>query len=144
VYATASCLTDPAIAEAGDADTTAVTIRTARGRLGQINTSRRAAYGYDQRFEILGAKGMLAAGNHRPTEVSAHTAAGISVDLPEPFFLERYRAAYAEEMLHFAEVLGGRARPRTGLDDGIRALELAEAAMRSFATGRPVALAELA
>jgi myo-inositol 2-dehydrogenase/D-chiro-inositol 1-dehydrogenase len=144
VYATASCLTDPAIAEAGDADTTAVTIRTHKGRLCQINTSRRAAYGYDQRFEILGSLGMLAAGNHRPTEVSAHKAGGIAIDVPEPFFLERYRAAYAEEMLHFAEVLGGRARPRTGVEDGVKALELAEAAARSFKTGRPVALTELA
>jgi len=50
VYAAASCLVDPAIAKAGDVDTTAVTIRTRKGRLCQINTSRRAAYGYDQRF----------------------------------------------------------------------------------------------
>jgi len=140
VYAAGSCLTDPAIAEAGDADTTAVTIRTRKGRLCQINTSRRAAYGYDQRFEVLGSLGMLAAGNHRPTEVSAHKAGGISVDVPEPFFLERYRAAYAEEMLHFAAVLRGEARPRTGIEDGVRALEMAEAATRSWKEGRAVAL----
>jgi myo-inositol 2-dehydrogenase / D-chiro-inositol 1-dehydrogenase len=143
VYASASCLTDPAIAAAGDADTTAVTIRTHKGRLCQINTSRRAAYGYDQRFEVLGSLGMLAAGNHRPTEVSAHTANGICIDVPEPFFLERYRAAYAEEMLHFAEVLAGRTQPRTGVEDGVKALELAEAATRSFQGGRAVALTEL-
>ena len=143
VYASASCLTDPAIAEAGDADTTAVTIRTRRGRLCQINTSRRAAYGYDQRFEVLGSLGMLAAGNHRPTEVSAHKSGGIAIDVPEPFFLERYRAAYADEMLHFADVLGGKAQPRTGIDDGVKALELAEAAARSVTSGRAVAVTEL-
>jgi myo-inositol 2-dehydrogenase / D-chiro-inositol 1-dehydrogenase len=140
VYAAGSCLVDPAIAEAGDADTTAVTIRTRKGRLCQINTSRRAAYGYDQRFEVLGSLGMLAAGNHRPTEVSAHKAGGVSVDVPEPFFLERYRAAYAEEMLHFAAVLRGEARPRTGIEDGVRALEMAEAATQSWKEGRAVAL----
>ena len=74
VHANASCLVDPAIAEAGDVDCTAVTIRTKRGRLCQINTSRRAAYGYDQRFEVLGSEGMLQAGNHAPTEVVASTA----------------------------------------------------------------------
>jgi myo-inositol 2-dehydrogenase/D-chiro-inositol 1-dehydrogenase len=71
LHATGSCLTDPAVAEAGDIDCTAVTIRTRRGLLCQINTSRRAVYGYDQRFEVLGSKGMLQVGNVRPTEVVA-------------------------------------------------------------------------
>lgn len=140
VYAAASCLADPAIGEAGDADTTAVTIRTRRGRLCQINTSRRAAYGYDQRLEVLGSRGMLQAGNHRPTEVSAHRAEGISSDVPERFFLERYREAYAREMLQFAAVLRGEEQPLTGIEDGVRALEIAEAATRSWKEGRPVAL----
>ncbi len=140
VYAAASCLIDPAIAKAGDADTTAVTIRTRKGRLCQINTSRRAAYGYDQRFEVLGSGGMLAAGNHRPTEVSAHRPSGISVDTPEPFFLERYRTAYAEEMIHFAAVLRGEIAPRAAIEDGIRALEIAEAATRSAKEGRAVTI----
>jgi myo-inositol 2-dehydrogenase / D-chiro-inositol 1-dehydrogenase len=87
VYAQASCLVDPAIAEAGDVDTTAVTIRTRKGRLCQINTSRRAAYGYDQRFEVTGSKGLLKADNHRPTEVEAWTAQNVAHDLPEHFFL---------------------------------------------------------
>ncbi|BDG05403.1 inositol 2-dehydrogenase [Anaeromyxobacter oryzae] len=142
VHVAASCLVDPAIAGADDADTTAVTIRTRRGRLCQINTSRRAAYGYDQRVEVLGSAGMLQAGNHRPTEVTAHRAGAISSDPPEAFFLERYRAAYAEEMLHFADVVRGVAAPRTGIEDGVRALALAEAAGRSWREGRPVAIAE--
>jgi myo-inositol 2-dehydrogenase / D-chiro-inositol 1-dehydrogenase len=140
VYAAASCLVDAAISDAGDADTTAVTIRTRKGRLCQINTSRRAAYGYDQRFEVLGSGGMLEAGNHRPTEVSWHRAGAISVDPPEAFFLERYRAAYAEEMIHFAAVLRGETQPRTSIEDGVRALEIAEAATRSSKEGRVVAL----
>jgi myo-inositol 2-dehydrogenase/D-chiro-inositol 1-dehydrogenase len=139
-YAAGSCLVDPAIGGAGDADTTAVTLRTRKGRLCQINTSRRAAYGYDQRLEVLGSLGMLAAGNQRPTEVSAHRAGGVSTDVPEPSFLERYRAAYAEEMLHFAAVLRGEERARTGIEDGLRALEIAEAATRSWKEGRVVAL----
>src|SRR5437773_4498701 len=93
VYATGSCITDPAIEAAGDIDATAVTIRTKRGRLAQINTIRRAVYGYDQRFEVIGSKGMLQAGNHKPTEVVAWNARSIGSDKPEHFFLERYRAA---------------------------------------------------
>ena len=141
VHASASCLVDPAIAEAGDADSTAVTIRTRRGRLCQINTSRRAAYGYDQRFEVLGSGGMLQAGNHAPTEVSASTATAVTRDLPEHFFLERYRAAYANEMAHFLAVLAGKEKLRTTIDDGLKALELAEAATTSWREGRIVRMA---
>ncbi len=140
VHANASCLVDPAIAEAGDVDSTAVTIRTRRGRLCQINTSRRAAYGYDQRFEVLGSAGMLQAGNHAPTEVVSSTASAVSRDLPEHFFLERYRVAYAHEMAHFFAVLAGREKLRTTIDDGVRALELADAATTSWREGRIVRL----
>ncbi|HET8874842.1 MAG TPA: inositol 2-dehydrogenase [Casimicrobiaceae bacterium] len=140
VYATGSCLTDPAIEGAGDIDATAVTIRTRRGRLAQINTIRRAAYGYDQRFEVIGARGMLQAGNHRPTEVVLWSSGAITADKPEHFFLERYRAAYAAEMAHFFDVVGGRARPRTSIDDGVAALALAEAATTSWREKRIVEL----
>src|SRR4249919_2590227 len=138
VHATGSCLVDPAIGEAGDVDSTAVTIRTRGGRLCQINTSRRAAYGYDQRVEVLGSGGMLQAGNHAPTEVTASTKTAVSRDLPLHFFLERYRAAYANEMAHFFAVLAGKEKVRTTIDDGLKALELAEAATTSWREGRIV------
>jgi myo-inositol 2-dehydrogenase / D-chiro-inositol 1-dehydrogenase len=83
---------------------------------------------------------MLAAGNHHPTEVSWHRAGAISVDPPEAFFLERYRSAYAEEMVHFAAMLRGEAAPRSSIEDGIRALEIADAATRSAKEGRAVAI----
>jgi myo-inositol 2-dehydrogenase/D-chiro-inositol 1-dehydrogenase len=138
LHATGSCLTDPAIADAGDIDSTAVTIRTKRGRLCQINTTRRAAYGYDQRFEVLGSGGMLQAGNVRPTEVTAYTGRAVSTDLPEPFFLERYRLAYAHEIAHFFEAVTRGTPVRTTIADGVKALELAEAATLSWREGRVV------
>jgi myo-inositol 2-dehydrogenase/D-chiro-inositol 1-dehydrogenase len=140
VYATGSCLTDPVIESAGDVDATAVTIRTRTGRLAQINTIRRAVYGYDQRFEVLGSKGMLQAGNHRPTEVTLWSSGAVTMDKPEYFFLERYRAAYAAEMAHFFDVLAGRAGPRTSIDDGVEALALAHAATTSWREKRVVEL----
>lgn len=140
VHATGSCLSDPAIAAAGDIDSTAVTIRTKRGRLCQINTARRAAYGYDQRFEILGSNGMLQAGNVRPTEVVAWSKQAVSQDVPEAFFLERYRAAYASEMAHFHDAVMHGTPVRTTVADGLKALELAEAAALSWREGRVVKL----
>jgi myo-inositol 2-dehydrogenase/D-chiro-inositol 1-dehydrogenase len=142
LHATGSCLSDPAIAEAGDIDSTAVTIRTKRGRLCQINTARRAAYGYDQRFELLGSEGMLQAGNIRPTEVTAYSKSAVSNDVPEAFFLERYRAAYALEISHFFDAIQNGTPVRTTVSDGLKALELAEAATRSWREGRMVNLSE--
>ena len=140
VYATGSCLTDPAIEAAGDIDATAVTIRTRKGRLAQINTIRRAAYGYDQRFEVIGSKGMLQAANHKPTEVVAWSAANISADKPEHFFLERYRAAYAAEMAHFVDAVTRQLPVRTSIEDGVKALALADAATRSWREQRIIEL----
>ena len=136
--ATGSVLTDPAIAAAGDLDSTAVTIRTRKGRLCQINTIRRSAYGYDQRFEVLGSLGMLQCGNHKPSEVSKWDAQGIHGDKPENFFLQRYAAAYRLEIAHFFECLQTGAAFRTTVADGLAAQELADAAAQSARTGLPV------
>ncbi len=138
--ATGSVLTDPAITALGDVDSTAVTIRTKKGRLCQINTSRRAAYGYDQRFEVLGSAGMLQCGNHSPTAVRKWDATGVHGDKPENFFLQRYSAAYRLEIAHFFECLQSGAPFRTTLADGVAALELADAAARSCQSGQAVLL----
>lgn len=136
--ATGSVLTDPAIAELGDFDSTAVTIRTKQGRLCQINTTRRAAYGYDQRFEVLGSAGMLQCGNHTPSQVVQWDANGITADKPEAFFLQRYAAAYKLEIAHFFECLQSGAPFRTTVADGVKAQILADAASESARSGQPV------
>lgn len=138
--ATGSVLTDPAIAALGDFDCTAVTIRTRKGRLCQINTTRRSAYGYDQRFEVLGSTGMLQCGNHAPTELRQWDASGIRADKPENFFLQRYSAAYRLEMVHFFECLQSGAPFRTTIADGVAAQLLADAAAASSKSGQPVVL----
>lgn len=138
VHATGGCPNMPEVAAAGDISHAAVTLRTRDGALCQINTSRRAAYGYDQRFEVLGSKGLLQAGNVRPTEVVAWNEHAISSDKPEAFFLERYRAAYALEIEHFFDALVNGTPVRTTIEDGIKALELAEAATQSWREGRAI------
>lgn len=134
--ASGSCLTDPAIGEAGDMDCTAVTIKTQRGRLCQINTSRRAAYGYDQRFEVIGSLGMLQCGNHRPTEVTRANRDGMYTDNPEAFFLQRYASAYRLEIEHFFTQLQSCGGFRTTVEDGVCAQVLADAAADSAASGK--------
>ena len=138
--ATGACLVDPEIATVGDIDSAVVTIRTRRGRLAQINASRRAAYGYDQRFEILGSLGMLQCGNHRPSEVVQSDASGVHADKPEHFFLQRYREAYRLELVHFFETLQSGGVFRTTIADGVAAQRLADAASESHRSGQAVRL----
>ena len=139
VYAMATCLVDPAIGAADDIDTAKVLLRTASGRMALISNSRRSGYGYDQRIEAFGSEGAVRVDNLTATTVAVWGEEG-AVRAPfQNFFLERYAEAYRLEMDHFAAVLRGE-QPAVGFADGVRALELAEAAGRSHATGRPVAL----
>ena len=140
LFAAASVLVDPAIGEAGDVDTAVVTLRTGSGALCQISNSRRAVYGYDQRIEILGSKGALRADNVAESTVVFAGADGIVGDKPLPFFLERYAEAYRRELDHFVAALTRGTPPLPGGDDGVKALALAEAALQSLETRRPVAL----
>ncbi len=140
VYATDACLVDPAIGAAGHVDTAAVIMRTGDGAFCQISNSRRAVYGYDQRIEAFGAKGMLQVGNRTPTTVEAWSADGVVRDKPLYFFLERYADAYRAELDHFLTCVQERTKPIVGPEDGRMALVLAEAAETSAKTGRPVAL----
>lgn len=140
LYATGSCLVDPAIGQAGDVDTAVVVMRTAAGALCVIDNSRRAVYGYDQRIEAFGEQGMISAGNPAPTTLTRAFADAVSLDKPPWFFLERYAEAYQAELEHFLEVIEGRAGPLIDGRDGKMALVLADAAARSLAEGRPVRL----
>ena len=143
VMATASCVVDPEIGAAGDVDTAVVTLSYADGRIAVIKNSRRAAYGYDQRVELLGAQGLLQAQNMLENTVVKSTDKGVTGAKPTYFFLERYMAAYAAEWASFVDaVTNGTALPVT-LSDGIDALAMAQAATRSAQSAMPVTLAEI-
>lgn len=138
--AVGSCLVDPAIGAAGDVDTAAVTLTTASGRICQISNSRRATYGYDQRIEVHGEKGMLRAENIHETSVEVATAEGFLRAPTLNFFLERYEAAYAAEMQAFIDFTTRGQTPDPSIEDGLRAQILADAAAQSLQTGLPVTL----
>jgi len=140
VYAVGAALVDPAIGAAGDVDTAAVTLTTASGRICQISNSRRATYGYDQRLEVHGAKGMLRAGNVLENTVELATETGFGTAPTLNFFLERYETAYLHEMRHFVQALAGGTPVTPTIEDGLRAQLMADAAARSLETGLPVAL----
>ena len=138
VTAIGSSIVDPEIGAAGDYDTAVVTLSYADGRIAVIKNSRRAAYGYDQRVEILGSTGMLQVQNVLENTVVKSNASGIVSAKPTYFFLERYMPAYAIEWAAFVDALSTNSPMPVSLEDGIAALAMAEAATRSAKTGQPV------
>jgi myo-inositol 2-dehydrogenase/D-chiro-inositol 1-dehydrogenase len=138
IFANGSVLVDPAIGEAGDFDTAVASLRMPSGALCQIADTRRAVYGYDQRIEVLGAKGALHAENIVESTVVFHGPDGIVGDKPLPFFLERYAEAYRRELAHFIQSFASGVAPLVGGAEGIRALALADAADESARTGQIV------
>lgn len=138
VTAHGSALVDPAIGAAGDVDTAVATLHYADGRLCVIRNSRRAAYGYDQRIEILGSKGLLQADNVTESTITRAGSEGVISAKPVYFFLERYMRAYEIEWAQFVDaVQSGTPVPAT-LEEGVAALAVAEAATQSMKTGQTV------
>ena len=132
VQALGSVLVDPAVGEAGDVDTALVTMKTASGKLVNISNSRRAPYGYDQRIEVHGSEGMLQAQNMLESTVVLSTSAGVRVEKPMFFFLERYAAAYQNEWDAFVRLaLDGDCEGIPTAQDGLASLTLAERALAS-------------
>jgi myo-inositol 2-dehydrogenase/D-chiro-inositol 1-dehydrogenase len=143
VIASASVLTDPGIGELGDYDSVNVILRTASGRQAVITNSRRATYGYDQRIEVLGSKGSVAAENMREANIEIANEQGFTRPPLLNFFMTRYIAAYANEIAGFIRAVNdGGATPTTG-EDGLKALALADAAIRSVEEGRAVKVSEI-
>jgi myo-inositol 2-dehydrogenase/D-chiro-inositol 1-dehydrogenase len=138
LFAYGSCLVDPAVAKVGDTDSAMVVMKTASGKLCHINNSRRASYGYDQRLEVHGSKGRLLAGNRTATTVELADASAVRGDKPLYFFLERYADAYRAELAAFVHAVSNRQPLPVTAHDGRQAIVLAEAAVKSLKTGRPV------
>lgn len=143
VYAIGDVRITPGIADYGDIDTAIVTMRFKNGVIGTIDNSRQAVYGYDQRVEVFGEKGMLQANNPTPNMVVATTENGATSAKPHHFFLERYREAYVAEIQAFVDaILNDTSTPVTG-NDGIAPLRIALAARQSFQQGTPVKVDEI-
>lgn len=140
VYATAGVMVDPAIGEAGDVDTTVITLKMENGAIAVIDNSRRAVYGYDQRAEVFGSKGCAAIGNEVLSSVVLSSAEGVCGEKPKYFFLERYKDAYVREIKEFIDCIINDTEPLVTGVDGLKPVLIGLAAWKSYKEGRPVRL----
>ncbi len=143
VYARGAVLVDPEIGRAGDIDTASIILTFDDDTMAIIDNSRKAAYGYDQRLEVFGSKGMAQAENVFPNRHKLYTASGTSGDLPMHFFLERYDASYNQEMREFVDALSSGGEMPVGGQDGLLSIAMGLAAKQSVQENRPVKLTEI-
>ena len=143
VSAMAAVLVDKAIGEAGDSDSVQVMLKTATGKMAIISNSRRATYGYDQRIEVHGSKGVVSAENQRPVSIEVANGAGYTRPPLHDFFMTRYTEAYAAEIAGFIKAVTDKKAANPSGEDGLKALALAEAALKSVKEGRTVKMSEV-
>lgn len=138
IYTAGGVMVDPKIGEAGDLDTAIVVMRFRNGVIATIDNSRQAAYGYDQRVEILGSAGKIGTENCYPNQAEISTGKTVHRDLPLNFFMERYTESFVNELRAFVTaVLEKRPTPVTGIDGRIPVV-MALAARQSYDERRAV------
>ncbi|HVV70230.1 MAG TPA: inositol 2-dehydrogenase [Verrucomicrobiae bacterium] len=143
IYTAGGVMVDRAIGEAGDLDTALIVLRFRNGVIGTIDNCRQAAYGYDQRVEILGSAGKIATDNCYPNQATLSTGQNVYRDLPLNFFMERYTESFATEIRSFVKsVAEDKPTAVTGLDGRIPVV-MGLAARKSFDERRPVKLSEI-
>jgi myo-inositol 2-dehydrogenase/D-chiro-inositol 1-dehydrogenase len=143
VYTAGGVMVDPAIGDAGDLDTAVIILRFRNGVIGTIDNCRQAAYGYDQRVEILGSTGKVATENRYPNQATISTGQCVRQDLPLNFFMDRYVESFSNEIRAFVRsVLEDKPTAVTGADGRIPVV-MGLAARKSFDERRSVRLDEI-
>ena len=143
IYVEAAVLVDPAIGEAGDVDTAVITMKMENGAIVTIDNSRKAVYGYDQRVEVFGSKGMVSVSNDTISSAVISNADGVTGEKPLYFFLERYMQAYAGEIRSFVQAIEQDTDTALGIMDGLEPVRMGIAAGKSWKEHRPVKLSEI-
>jgi len=138
VYAAGASLVDPAIGEAGDVDTSMLILKFASGALCHINCSRRADYGYDERVELFGSKGMAISRRKPRREVTFYKGVSVVSDGLHPGWFERMEPTFYRALDTFIQAVEGKNAEYPTLIDGLKAQIIAEAAVESLRTNQPV------
>jgi myo-inositol 2-dehydrogenase / D-chiro-inositol 1-dehydrogenase len=142
VYAIGGALVSAAIGEAGDVDTSIVSMRMASGALCQIDSSRRAAYGYDERIEVFGSEGMAESRRQNFRGMALYKGRTVIEDGLHPGWFERIEASYYRALDAFLASVNKGTAPVPSLEDGLKAQFIADKATECLKTGRPVKIVQ--
>ncbi|MCX7349064.1 MAG: Gfo/Idh/MocA family oxidoreductase [Alphaproteobacteria bacterium] len=139
VFAMGAALVDPGIGGIGDTDSAHALIEFSTGSFCKIECSRRASYGYDQRVEVFGERGMVCSDNVHTSSISSWTAEGTATRATlKPDFMQRYLPCYATELTAFIDAVETGVLRGPDFTAGRRAVQLASAAKQSMLCRQPV------
>lgn len=143
IYVQSANRVDPLIGKAGDVDTAVLTLKMEDDTLVVIDNCRRSAYGYDQRVEVFGSKGMVSISNDTDSSAVISNAQGVSAEKPQFFFLERYMESYEKEIRSFIHSIATNEDTPVNVVDGLKPVVMALAAKKSQEEHRPVDISEI-
>jgi len=126
----------PEVAEYGDVVASVVNLKYCRGAIGNVESYVQAIYGYDVRTEIVGSKGSVFVGSLRQEPVTFLTSQGSSEPVAD-HFLTRFANAYVTEVTDFVQSMLAGLAPRVSGEDGLKALQIAVAAEKSYLESKP-------
>jgi myo-inositol 2-dehydrogenase / D-chiro-inositol 1-dehydrogenase len=144
VYADGGALGFDYIADHNDVDTVVATLRMRSGTLGVLAAGRHNPPGYDIRMELVGSADAVAIGLGVHTPIHPLDSDAPALEHGWEGFLDRFAGAYRAELNAFIAVVAGGVESACSARDGLEAMRIAEAASRSLAERRLVALNEIA
>ncbi len=133
IIASGSNMSDKRFDKIKDFELASTLIQSRAGVQCIVTNSRHCSFGYDQRIELFGSKGMLISENIRKHETSLYSAQSTSNKSPLlNFFIERYKDAYKIQLRDFANFIKKKTQPLAGFEEGRKALIMANAAQKSL------------
>ena len=139
IFATTTNLSDLRIKKINDYELAMCLIKSEKGVICMINNSRHCSYGYDQRVEVFGSKGMVISGNRR--DYASEKFLGSKTAIKRPllnFFIDRYEKAYQLQLDDLVYLVQKRKNPRASFEEGRKAIIIANAAYKSLKLNKVV------
>ena len=135
VFAIGEYFSDKKFRKVKDLELATVIMRSKKGVQCIITNSRHCSFGYDQRVELFGDKGMIISDNQRDLETAIYSKNSTNNKSPfKTFFIERYSEAYKIQLNDLAKLCKKNIKPIADFEDGRRSLILAETANKSLKT----------
>ena len=133
IFATTTNLSDLRIKKINDYELAMCLIKSEKGVICMINNSRHCSYGYDQRVEVFGSKGMVISGNRRDNASEKFLESKTAIKRPLlNFFIDRYEEAYKLQLNDLVYLVQKRKNPRASFEEGRKAIIIANAAYKSL------------